>query len=273
MCGQSPALRELRKAMINSQLRIPGFLLALGVLAALPMYASCQHNDKEHKEEKHKEHQASKEPMKFKAMIHHKEVIIDPAKDEDLEKVHHALMEGHLERLEPYKEFDVLAVLRYDLGLWTIVVFLALFFILSKVAWGPMLEGLQKREQTIRSAVEEAKEARKETERVRAEFKAEMEKAYAEIPRMMDEARRDAQALAEEMRAKAQADIQTERQRLRREIDMARDQALQELWNRTADLATLVSSKAIRRSLSEDDHRRLVDDALTELNQRERRSA
>jgi F-type H+-transporting ATPase subunit b len=156
---------------------------------------------------------------------------------------------------------------RFDLGIWTIVIFVLLLLILRKFAWGPLLEGLTKREQSIRDAVEEAKKARDETTRVTAEFKAKMDQAYAEIPKMMDEARRDAQNLAEEMRAKANQDIQAERARLRREIDMARDQALQELWNQAAQLATLISAKAIGRSLSEDDHRRLVDEALNEMGQ------
>jgi F-type H+-transporting ATPase subunit b len=154
---------------------------------------------------------------------------------------------------------------QYDLGIWTIVVFVLLLLVLRKTAWGPMLEGLRKREETIRGSVEEARKTREEMERLRAQFKAEMDQAYAKIPAMMDEARRDAQAMAEEMRTKANADIQTERQRLRREMDVARDQALQELWTQAAQLATLISAKAIGRSLDADDHRRLIDEALEEV--------
>jgi F-type H+-transporting ATPase subunit b len=159
---------------------------------------------------------------------------------------------------------------RIDLAVWTLVVFLALFFILKKVAWGPILEGLHKREEAIRGAVEEAKLARAETERVRAQFQKEMDEAFAKIPAMMDEARRDAARMAEEMRAKAAADIQADRQRLRREIEVARDQALQEIWGQAAQLATLISTKAIQRHISEEDHRRLVDEALAELRNAER---
>jgi F-type H+-transporting ATPase subunit b len=82
---------------------------------------------------------------------------------------------------------------------------------------------------------------------------------------MMDGARRDAQQLNDEMVAKAKSEITAERDRLRREIESARDQALSEIWKQTAQLATRVSAKAIRRGLSEEDHRRLVDEALTEL--------
>lgn len=154
---------------------------------------------------------------------------------------------------------------RIDLLIWTLVVFLTLFFLLKKTAWGPILEGLHKREEAIRGAVEEAKLARKETEEVRAKFQKEMDEAFAKIPHMMDEARRDAARLAEEMKAKSAADIQADRDRLRREIEMAKDQALQEIWNQTANLVAQTSAKVIPRQLSEEDHRRLVEMAMDSL--------
>jgi F-type H+-transporting ATPase subunit b len=151
------------------------------------------------------------------------------------------------------------------LGFWTIVVFVVLLVVLKKYAWGPILEGLQKREQNIAAAIEEAEKARAEAERLREQFQAEMARAQEKVREILDEGRRDSQRVAEEMIAKARAEIQAERDRLRREIESARDQALQELWNQAAQLATLISAKAIRRQLSPEDHRRLVDEALAEL--------
>jgi len=152
-----------------------------------------------------------------------------------------------------------------DLAIWTVVVFLLLFFILSKYAWGPMLVGLKKREENIRTAVEEAKIARAETERMRGEFRRELDAAHQEIPKLMEDARRKAQELAEEIRSKANADIAAERQRLRREIDTATDQALQQIWTSVAQIAGEIASKAIRRSLTPEDHQRLVEEALNEM--------
>jgi F-type H+-transporting ATPase subunit b len=159
-----------------------------------------------------------------------------------------------------------LLALTWDLGLWSIVIFVGLLLILRKAAWGPILEGLQKREESIRGSVEEAKRTRAEMEQIRAQFQAELAAAHAQIPRLMDEARANAQRMADELRVKATEDIQAERQRTRRELDIARDQALQELRDHAAQLATLISAKAIGRSISEDDHRRLIDEALTEIN-------
>jgi len=156
---------------------------------------------------------------------------------------------------------------QFDLGLWTIIVFVILFWVLKRFAWGPILNGLQTREQSIRAAVEEAKLARQETAAARAEFERKLADAHAEIPKLMEAARRDAQQLKEEMRAQAGKDIQTERQRLHREIETARVQALKDISDHAAQLATLISAKAIRRSLTPEDHHRLVDEALDELKQ------
>ncbi len=152
-----------------------------------------------------------------------------------------------------------------NLGLWTVVVFLLLLFILGKYAWTPMLQGLHKREETIHGAIAEAHRAKEEAQRLQAQWLESMAKAEDRVREIHEEARQKAQQIADDIQSKARADIQSERERLHREIERARDQALQELWAQTAQLATMVSSKAIRRQLSPEDHRRLVDEALAEL--------
>ena len=162
-------------------------------------------------------------------------------------------------------EPPIFTPVRIDLAIWTLVVFLLLLFILTKYAWGPMLEALKKREENVRAAIEEALRAREEAQRLREQLQKELNSAHEKVREILDEGRRDAQRLTEEMIAKARSEIQTERDRLRREIETARDQALHELWKQAAQLATLISAKAVRRHLTEDDHRQLVDEALAEL--------
>jgi F-type H+-transporting ATPase subunit b len=154
---------------------------------------------------------------------------------------------------------------RFDLTLWSIVIFVLLFLVLRKFAWGPILDGLKKRESSIEDAIEEAKRVRVEMANQHAGFQKQLAEANQQIPRLMEEARRHAEQLKEEMRTQAAADINAERQRLRHDIELAKDQALQEIWNQAANLATVISAQAIRRSLSPEDHRRLVDEALAEI--------
>jgi F-type H+-transporting ATPase subunit b len=154
---------------------------------------------------------------------------------------------------------------RFDLGIWTVVVFVVLLWVLKRLAWGPMLQGLHQREQGIRDAIAEAQKTREEAQALREQFQRQMDSAQDQVRALLDEGRRGAQHTRDELIADARNEIQNERERLRREIGTARDQALQDLWNQAAHLATLVSAKAIGRQLSEDDHRRLVDEALGEM--------
>src|SRR5262249_1871867 len=152
---------------------------------------------------------------------------------------------------EGAKQPDVLEP-RFDLTIWTIVVFGLLYLVLRYVklpgasapAFVMMLEGLRNREQAIQGALNEATKARDEAHQLREQFQREMDKAHEQVRGLLDEARRDAQKATDDMIGKARSEIQAERDRLRREIDTARDQALQDLWGQAAKLATLVSAKA-----------------------------
>jgi F-type H+-transporting ATPase subunit b len=152
-----------------------------------------------------------------------------------------------------------------DLFIWSIVVFLLLLTILGKYAWPHMLEGLKKREENIRAAIEDAHKAREESQKLREQLQADRDKLREQERQIMEEANKRAQTAADEIVAKARSEITVERDRLRREIQLATDQALQQIWHQAAGLATEISSKAIQRQLSPDDHRRLVDDALREM--------
>ncbi len=153
-----------------------------------------------------------------------------------------------------------------DLTIWTIVVFFLLVLVLGRFAWKPMLKGLQKREQDIESAIEQAKKDQEESAALRAELQQELAKLNEQVRATMEQAYRDGQAAKDRMVAEARNEIQAERDRAHREIENAREQAVRDLWEQTAQLATLVSSKAIRRNMTLDDHRNLVDEAVAELN-------
>jgi F-type H+-transporting ATPase subunit b len=157
--------------------------------------------------------------------------------------------------------------IRYDTAFWAVLIFLGMLVILRRTAWAPILEGLKKREETIRSSLQEAKKTRDEMEKMRADFQKELAEAHQQIPKLMEDARKKAEEMSNEMRTKAAADIQAERQRLRHEVEMAKDQAIKEIWEQAAQLATLISARAIGRSLTEEDHRRLLDEAMLEMRQ------
>ena len=175
----------------------------------------------------------------------------------------HTKEEGHKEGEGGHKDDPFKG--NIDLSIWSFAVFLVLAVILGKYAWPLVLDGLEKRESSISRALDEARKAQEEAAALRLQLQADRDKANQQLRELMEEARRNAQQLQDDIKTRAQEEIKAERERLRREIATAQDQALQEIWRQSSQLATLISAKAIRRSLSEEDHRRLVDEALVDL--------
>lgn len=195
------------------------------------------------------------------------ERVFDFAKPEDVKAFDKLMSSGKVNsaRLDHVPTIDKIVSLRWDLGLWTIVVFGGLLFILSRTAWPAMLEGLKKREQNISDAISAAENARIESEKTRVQLAGEMAKANDNIRTMMDEARKDASSAKDDLIASAKKEITVERDRMRREIETARDQALLEIWNQSTQLAAMISSKTIKREIRPDDHKKLFDEAMKEM--------
>ena len=154
---------------------------------------------------------------------------------------------------------------RYDLGIFTLIVFASLCVILYFAAWPKISAGLAKREADIAAAKDEAVKAKHEAEAMRETLKAEFASAQDKIRAMLDEARRDADALKATEKAVGVKEAQAERERAKREIETAKEQALQEIQQTAVQLAALMSSKAVGRSMTDDDHRRLVGESMSEL--------
>ena len=160
---------------------------------------------------------------------------------------------------------DFTGIKRYDLGIYTLIVFGILLFVLNKFAWPHISEGLKKREAAIIGARDEAAKAKQEAEELRAKLQKDFAEAHDKIRAMLDEARRDADALRVTEREAGAKDAQAERERAKREIQTEKDAVLQELYQQAVQLASMLSSKTIRRQMSADDHRRLLEESLSEL--------
>jgi len=154
-----------------------------------------------------------------------------------------------------------------DLGtaFWTLAIFVVLLLILGKWAWGPILAGLKKREEHIRQTIADAEKARQEAEQALADYKNQMTQAQAEAQAIIAKGRQDAIQLAEDMKDKAQTEAQALRGRAEQDINLAKQQALKEIYDRTADLATNIAGRIISKSLNPEDHRKMVQEALSKL--------
>lgn len=207
-------------------------------------------------------------PVKLKAHVHTpdggKELKFDLGNEADKKQLFDYLEHGHVEELKEDKPPELLS-LKWDLGLWSVVVFLVLFYVLAKYAWPQVLEGLQTREANIQGAMDEAERTRAEAQKLQAQLQQQMAQANDQVRGILEEARKDAVRTTEEMIAKARAEIASDRDRLRRELETGKDQALQELWRQSVQLASLMSAKAIKQNLDPAAHQRLFDEAVSEL--------
>jgi F-type H+-transporting ATPase subunit b len=149
--------------------------------------------------------------------------------------------------------------------IWTIIVFLALLGILTKFAWKPMMKALHDREVHLEHCLHEAENARSEAARILAENQKSLASAQDQVRAMLEAARRDAEAAAAAIAQKAQAEAEATLQRAKREIENERDQALAEIFDKTADLAVTVAGRVLSRNLTTDDQRQLIDSAMAEL--------
>ncbi|HEV2970444.1 MAG TPA: F0F1 ATP synthase subunit B [Pirellulales bacterium] len=152
-----------------------------------------------------------------------------------------------------------------DLAIYTFIVFLLLLAILWKFAWGPIVAGLEKREQGIAENIAAAQRAHEEAKLLLADYERKLAGAADQIRVMMEEARKEAEKTKVQIIAEAKEAAKLEFDRSKRELQRATDQALKELSERATNLAVDLAGKIVRAQLSHADHARLVQEAMSEF--------
>ena len=163
------------------------------------------------------------------------------------------------EKLEDPSEF------KSDLAIWTFVLFLCLLGVLAKFAWGPVMAGLEKREQGIAAKIEEAQHSAEQAARQLQQYEAKLAAATDEAKELLAQARKDAEAAGARIVAEAQETASRERQRAVDDIATAKNVAVQEITERSVDLAVSMAAQLIRREVNAGDRAKLISDALDQL--------
>jgi F-type H+-transporting ATPase subunit b len=146
-----------------------------------------------------------------------------------------------------------------------VVIFAVLIILLGRFAWGPLLKALQNRERLIEESLIKARQDRKDAEARLKEYTDRLDHAREEASAIVNEGKRDAEAVKRRIEAQAQAEAEAIIARARREIDIARDDAIKALYEHTAELATIVAGRIIRKQLTPEDHRALVSEAIEQI--------
>lgn len=140
-----------------------------------------------------------------------------------------------------------------------------LLFFLWKFLYRPFLAKLEERSQVIKKSLLEAQVAQAEAERQREEHRKQLQAAYAEAQSIREAALKEAaeeqRRLVEAARAEAGRLVEAARAEIEQDIRRAR----QELRKEVADLALTAAERLIRKSLRGEDHKKIVADAIAEI--------
>lgn len=160
------------------------------------------------------------------------------------------------------QSLEDLAEVKIDLGLWTLVVFLLLLAILGKFAWGPIAQGLEKREHSIETMIADAKRNQEEAKALLANYESKLAAQQEEYREYMAQARREGEAVQAKILADAQSAAARERERAVTEIDQAKNAALGEIASKSVDVAMGLAGKIVRRQITGEDQRALLHEAV-----------
>ena len=154
-----------------------------------------------------------------------------------------------------------------DVGLmiWTLVVFAIAMWVLAKFAFPRIAEALDKRQRAIEESIDYAERTRTQADELLAEYRERLAEARSQADEIVARARRT----GEHAEAESMADAKRKREELmdqtRREIEQETKRAVEEIRNQVADLTVLATERVTRRTLTGDDQRKLVEDAVAEL--------
>jgi F-type H+-transporting ATPase subunit b len=151
------------------------------------------------------------------------------------------------------------------LMIWTLVVFFLTFLLLKRFAFPAISNALDKRQKAIEDSIDTAERTRQEADRILAEYRDRLKEARSQADEIVQRARQTADSHTAESKQQGQELIAEAQQRAEREIKAATERALSELRREVADLTVTATEKVTRKALSEADQRRLVDEALAEM--------
>jgi F-type H+-transporting ATPase subunit b len=151
------------------------------------------------------------------------------------------------------------------LMVWTLAVFVASMALLAKLAFPRIAEALDKRQRAIEESIDAAQRTKEESEKLLAEYRERLKDARVQAEEIVTRARKAGDEHERESFEKSKVKREELMDQARRDIEAETRRAIQEIRKEVADLTILATEKVTRRTLSEEDQKRLVEEALSEL--------
>jgi F-type H+-transporting ATPase subunit b len=151
------------------------------------------------------------------------------------------------------------------LMIWTLVLFLFTMWVLSKLAFPKIQEALDRRAKTIAESLDAAERQRRESDELLAEYRGRLAEAREQADDIMARARKAAETAEAEATSAGREKREELVAQAKRDIEAETRRSLDQIRGEVADLTVLATEKVTRKTLSADDQRRLVEEALAEV--------
>jgi F-type H+-transporting ATPase subunit b len=151
------------------------------------------------------------------------------------------------------------------LMIWTLLLFGISMYVLYKLAFPRIAEALDRRQKAIEESIDAADRTRREADEILAEYRERLREARGQADQIIERSRKAAEAHERQAKEDALATREQLMEQTRRDIATETRRAVQEIRGEVAQLTVEATEKLTRKSLNEDDQRRLLEDALSEL--------
>ncbi len=151
------------------------------------------------------------------------------------------------------------------LMIWTFAVFAISLYILVKAVFPRIRDALDERRRTIDESIDAAERTRAEADEILAEYRERLKEARTQSEEILQRARQTAESHEHEARDRGKEILVEAAKRAERDIDAATKRALDDIRREVADLTIMATEKVTRKTLDDADQRRLVEEALSEL--------
>jgi F-type H+-transporting ATPase subunit b len=151
------------------------------------------------------------------------------------------------------------------LMIWTIICFLIALYVLKRYAFGPIQKAIDERRDRIRQSIDEADRAREEARNLLEEHRKLLGKAKSDAEEILAEARKQSEAQRERVREETEADRQRRLEDTKKQIEAETQRSLDQIRAEVAELTLVATAKVTGKVLDRDDHRKLIEDAIGDL--------
>jgi F-type H+-transporting ATPase subunit b len=151
------------------------------------------------------------------------------------------------------------------LMIWTLIAFVATMFVLSKFAFPKISEALEERAKKVNDNIEESERVRKEAEELLAEYRERLKEAREQADDIVTRARKTSETATAEATAQGRAKHDELVDAARKDIAAETTRSLEMIRKEVAELTVLATEKVARKSLTPEDQKRLVEEALSEV--------